>query len=152
VRAGADDAPTPTRDARVVQTLTLSRVRRRRRSRAARLLLGLAAFNALDAAIGGIGLATGAISVGDTLEGSPFSTPTIPGLILLVAVGGSMAVAAAALWRRDARAHLLAACAGLVQVGWIVVQVALLGLTSFLQPAILLLGLATTALAARRPR
>jgi hypothetical protein len=39
-----------------------------------------------------------------------------------------------------------------VQVGWIVVQVALLGLTSFLQPAILLLGLATTALAARRPR
>ena len=100
----------------------------RRRTRGERALLALAAFNALDAAAGGIGLLTGAIAVtDDTLDGTPFSSPTIPGLILLLAVGGSMAVATVALARRARWAALAAAGAGIVQMGWIVGQVAMLG-------------------------
>lgn len=120
----------------------------RRRTRAERALLALAAFNALDPAAGGIGLLTGAIAVtDDTLDGTPFSSPTIPGLILLLAVGGSMAVATVALVRRAWWAALAAAGAGIVQMGWIVGQVAMLGYLSWLQPFVFALGLATTALA-----
>ena len=148
MRPRADAAGRRARDARDVHVLPAAHLAARRRTRGERALLALVCFNAVDAAAGGIGLVTGAIALpAGTLDGTPFPSPTLPGLILLAAVGGGMAAAAVALWRRTGFATLVAAAAGVVQMGWIAVQLALIGSTSWLQPFILALGAATTALA-----
>ena len=53
------------------------------------LLIGLNAFLAVTAFVGGIGLLTGTIvPLPEMLQGSPFTSYTIPGLALLVLVSG----------------------------------------------------------------
>jgi hypothetical protein len=85
-------------------------------------------FVALTAIGGGLALVLGleADRFGpEGLEGTPFRSYLVPGLLLSLAVGGSAAVATAATivgWHGG----LLSALAGVVLVGWIVGEVAML--------------------------
>lgn len=93
-----------------------------------RLLIGLLAFLGVTSVGGGIGLLTGTIAPGlELLAGSLFSSYLVPGLALLVPVGGSGLLAAWAVWRR----HPLAAKASLVAAAMILtfelVEVAVIG-------------------------
>ena len=85
------------------------------------------------------------------LAGTPFADFTLPGLVLAAVVGGSTLAAAVQALRDAPSAPRLALVAGLLVVGWIAVQVALLGSLSPLQPVVGGLGLALVALA-WRPR
>lgn len=68
------------------------------------------------------------------LAGSPFADYTIPSLFLLIVIGGGSFATAIAWWRRSRFAPLLTLATGLVVMAWIVIQVAIIGFNSPLQP------------------
>jgi hypothetical protein len=89
----------------------------------------------------------------DWLEGSPFDDYFVPGLILFLAVGGSMAAAAVTVTFADREwAVVLSLVAAVILLDWIVVQVALIGYVSVLQPLFFAAGLLVLALAWRLHR
>jgi hypothetical protein len=107
------------------------------RDEVARLTLGsILAFGALNA-FGGAwyGLAGAEGVPTEWLAGSPFSDYVIPSVVLGAVVGGSFSIAAIAVFRRGSRARLLALAAGVVVLGWLAVQVAIIGYVSWMQPA-----------------
>src|SRR5687768_17584017 len=108
-----------------------------------RFVLGaLLVFGALNAFAGGYYGLSGAEGVPtEWLEGSPFSDYYIPSLFLFFVVGGSLLFAAIAIFTRPRIADVSAAAAGLVVLGWIVVQVAMIGYVSWMQPTTLVAGL-----------
>lgn len=112
-------------------------------------LVGLEAIVALNAFAGGYYGMSGAPSVPVAwLDGTPFEDYVVPGLILFVAVGGSMSAAAlTGVFAGQRRASLAGSGAAVVLLGWIVVQVAMIGYVSFLQPLFFAIGLAIFALA-----
>ena len=116
-------------------------------------LLGLEVFVALTAIGGGIALATGAEGgrfPRSWLSGTPFGDYLAPGLILAAIVGGS-AAAAIALARQSTIAPRASAAAGLLLVGWIVGEVALISadseLVSPMEALCLVVGAAMIGLA-----
>jgi hypothetical protein len=90
-------------------------------------------------ALGGMTYALGGAEGVDRawLDGSPFHDYVVPGLILGLVVGGSQLAAAVMVWRRSAHARLAADCAAAILTLWIIVQVAILGFVSALQPIVL---------------
>jgi hypothetical protein len=102
-----------------------------------RYVLGAAlAFVALNAFAGGIYGMLGARGVPRAwLQGSPFSSYFVPGLVLFVVVGGAFTVAALAVLGRRPVGLELAALAASILLVWLAVQVATIGLVSWLQPA-----------------
>jgi hypothetical protein len=86
------------------------------------------------------------------LEGSPFRDYRVPSLILGAAVGGSSAASAVTAWRGNDHAGAVAVFAGTILTGWIVVQVAIIGPRSFLQPTMCGVGIAMAALGVRLRR
>jgi hypothetical protein len=92
-------------------------------------LFAVDGFTAVTAAGGGIalmaGLESGRFPLG-WLEGTPFSSYVIPGLILAVEVGGSATVAAAATLRTRHAGALASLLAGVIMLGWIVGEVLIL--------------------------
>jgi len=116
-----------------------------------RIALGtLLAFVSLNAVGGGIYGLAGAEGVPlEWLEGSPFTTYRVPSLVLLTVVGGSLAAAAVAVFARARKARLLSRAAGVILLGWIAVQLALIGYVSWLQPAMVVAGVVILALTAR---
>ena len=84
-------------------------------------------FVGLWAVIGGVGLVTRTIPFlrmpVEYLQGTPFRDYTIPGLLLLLVVGGSFLFAAATLLRRREVGLLASALAGIILVGFEVVEV-----------------------------
>jgi hypothetical protein len=117
-------------------------------------LLAIAAFLALGAIPAGVGFALrpdGSL-VGmplPVLAGTPFDDFRIPGVLLAAVVGGSALAATGLLALGARRAAGAALVAGGVTLGWISVQVALIGYVSALQPLVALLGLALLVLAWR---
>lgn len=116
-----------------------------------RAILGtLLAFSALNAFGGGYYGLAGAKGVPTQwLAGSPFTSYFIPSLILFVIVGGSLLAACAAVFAAQRWASRLTVAAALIVLGWITVQVAIIGFVSWLQPVtaiigVILLGLAPT--------
>lgn len=92
------------------------------------LLVVLDAFLALTAAAGGIGLLTGTLAPGvQLLQGSPFTSYTIPGLALLVLVGGSALVATILLLRRQRWGALASGFTGVMIMGFELVEVLVIG-------------------------
>jgi hypothetical protein len=94
-------------------------------------LVLLEAFVAVGAIGGGLCLLTGAFNFRQGiplvwLAGTPFSDYTIPGLILLIVVGGGMLIAAATQFVQREWAVLLSAAMGLIMIGWIIVEVAII--------------------------
>ena len=102
-------------------------------SRALSVLQRLVALNAFGG--GAFGLAGAPGLPPEWLAGSPFSSYLVPSLVLIVAVGALHALAAVRAWQGHPRALLLGRAAGVVLLGWIVVQVAIIGYVSWLQPA-----------------
>jgi hypothetical protein len=87
-------------------------------------LLALEIFTAVMAVAGAVYGLAGAENVPrEWLEGTPFDTYLVPSLILLIAVGGDMALAAVSVIARHSRAGELSMGAGFVLVTWIVAQV-----------------------------
>lgn len=86
------------------------------------------AFLSVTAVAGGIGLLTGALAPGlELLEGSPFSSYLIPGLALLVLVGGSALVATFMMLGRHPLGVAASAVAGVMIMGFEVVEVLVIG-------------------------
>lgn len=119
-------------------------------SSAMRYVLGaLLAFGALNAFGGGCYGLAGARDVPTAwLEGSPFSDYFIPSLVLFVIVGGAFLIASIAVFACWRAARVLALLAGVVVLGWLAVQVAIIGYVSWMQPvtastALVVLGLAS---------
>lgn len=125
----------------------------RSRSSAIRYALaGLLAFGALNAFGGGYYGLSGAAGVPvEWLEGSPFTDYTVPSLILLIVVGGSLLVAAVAVFARSGIARASALTAGTIVLVWIVVQVAIIGYVSWMQPATAIGGLLILLLSGMLP-
>ncbi|MBA3822984.1 MAG: hypothetical protein H0X24_03645 [Ktedonobacterales bacterium] len=114
-------------------------------------LIGVAAFAALSAIGGGIGLmATNSLGIPlDYLRSTPFTTYFMPGVILSVVVGGSALAATLLLLRHQRWADLTAFGAGAIMAGWIVVEVLMLGQLSWLQWFYLVVGVTMMGLAIR---
>lgn len=112
--------------------------------------MGLCWFTGLTALAGGISLLSGwpALPAASTLAGTPFTSFTIPGLLLAGVVGLSNLIAGTLMVRRQHRAELAGLGAGVVLTTWIVVQALLLGPEHWLQALYLGIGLATIGAAA----
>ena len=111
------------------------------------LLAALLAFGAVNAFAGGYYGLSGAEGVPrEWLAGSPFTDYFVPSLFLFGVVGGTLALAAVMVVRRHRLARAGAFAAAAILLGWIVVQVTIIGYVSWMQPAtfaagLLLLGL-----------
>ena len=98
-------------------------------------LHGIVGVNALAGAWYALGGAPGVST--DWLARTPFHDYRIPGAILGTVVAGSQLDAAAAYARRAPDAGTRAGVAGAVLLGWIGIQLALIGYRSPLQPLII---------------
>lgn len=82
------------------------------------------------------------------LDGSPFSTYFVPGLILLTVLGIGPVVVAILAVRRDRFAPILTMLVGLALLAWLAVQIAIIGfaMNPPLQPIYLALGATITVI------
>jgi hypothetical protein len=120
------------------------------RQSALRYVLGsLLAFGALNALGGGDGLSGAPDVPTDWLDGSPFTTYFVPSLVLVFVVGGSFVVAAYAVVAGLRTARVSALSAGAIVLAWVIVQVAIIGYVSWLQPATTVAGVLVVFLALR---
>jgi hypothetical protein len=111
---------------------------------------GIALFNAVSAAFGAVGLATGRLSLGDTVTARlPWDSPVFAG----IALGAIVALPNAALLftalRPSARCGPLSILVGVLLVGWIVVESAFIREFSFFQPLFVVIGATLIWLGAR---
>jgi hypothetical protein len=83
----------------------------------------------------------------DLLEGSPFGSYFIPGLVLLT-VGIINLVSAVAVLRRHRWSAPVSVVVGIMWIGWFVVQVAVVGFLNWQQPVYFAVGLLIIVLAA----
>lgn len=91
-------------------------------------VIALDSFLALTAAAGGVGLLTGVNAPPiKSLSGSPFSDYTVPGLSLVIMVGGSALVAAVMMIRRHRLAAHASVVAGAMVIGFEIVEVLVIG-------------------------
>ena len=117
-------------------------------------LLIVQAFVAVTALAGGLALVVGSIDPAlasalmpptEYLEGSPFRSYLVPGLLLIVLVAGVHAVAFVAVLTESRWGTMLAAAGGFGCVVWIFVQMAYIPF-SFLQVLYFIIGLVELAL------
>lgn len=113
-------------------------------------LLALGALNALGG--GYYGMAGAKYVPLEWLKGSPFHTYFIPSLILFIVVGGSLLFAAVAVFAGFRIAQLAAFCSGLIVLGWLTIQVAIIGYVSWMQPVTAIAGIVILILAAKLPQ
>ena len=97
--------------------------------------LVVTAFNALSAIGGGIGiLLTDGLGMPESLlAGGPFTSFALPGLVLVIVVGGSQALAAGLLIARRESALLWTAVAAVGMLIWIYVEITIIGGGAWLQ-------------------
>jgi hypothetical protein len=105
-------------------------------TRLIRNILGtLLAFAAINAFGGGYYGMSGAEGVSlELLQGSPFDSYFIPGLVLFVIVGGSFLIACVAVFARLRFARFACISTVVVVYGWLAVQIAIIGYISWMQP------------------
>jgi hypothetical protein len=92
-------------------------------------LVIIEALIGLGAIAGGIAILTGAFDQWFSLawlQGTPFSDYTIPGLTLLIVIGGGMLLAAATIFIQHEWAVLLSAAMGLIIIGFEIFEVAII--------------------------
>jgi hypothetical protein len=108
---------------------------------------------AVSAWAGAAGLALDALGLPDRLVARlPLASPVLGGLALAVVVAVPFSVVTVLAWRADPRADAAAHAAGLVLVGWIVVELLFVRELSFLHPLMAAIGLAFTGVGRRRRR
>lgn len=114
-------------------------------------------FAAVSAFAGALGLVVGYMNIPlSVLRTTPFADFTVPALLLGIVVGGSALLAAGIAlfgprrlsvfepWQFDA---LAAAAAGCIMVGWMVIEIAMIGLGAWVQAAYFVVGLVMIGLA-----
>jgi hypothetical protein len=129
--------------------------------RARVLVIAVATFMGVGALFGGYGLLSDAEGLGVKeawLAGSPFPDYTVPGLFLLVVIGGGLLATAALVAMDDPWSPLVALAMGAILLAWLVVETMIIGYQGGAQVALLVLcgasGLALSLLgwaAIRRP-
>lgn len=112
-----------------------------------RTLIGLEAFLGLWAVAGAVGLASGAFDLGDAIDDVPRQSPVLAAVALLVVVAIPALVVAGAAWRGRRSARVGHPIVGWLLVAWMIVQVAFIGLVSWVQPGFVLYGLVIVVLA-----
>lgn len=121
-------------------------------------------FVTVTAFAGGAALVTGSLAPelatvlsppADYLEGSPFDSYVVPGLVLALVLGGVHLVAFVLLARRHPRALLATVVAGYAAVIWIVVQMTIIPFSVlqaiYVAAGLLEIGLVLLALGVLRP-
>ena len=118
---------------------------------ARQILIVVELFVGLTAVAGGFALLVDWIEFPiELLYGSPLSSYDIPGVVLMVVVGGSALVAAFAVQRRHPWGPELSILAGVVSIVWIAVEIAIVGpVGPVLQGLYVALGLVIILLATR---
>lgn len=116
------------------------------------VLAALSGLMAIGAVAGSVGLLNGADDFFGTETATiysrlPFDSPQFAGVALLLSVALPLALTAVLAWRGSRHAAAAGAAAGTVLVGWIVVQLALIGTFFWLQPVCVAVGLTVTYLA-----
>lgn len=112
------------------------------------LLVALEVLVAVNAVYGGIGLIVNGMGMPDDwLDGTPFASWVLPGVLLLLLVAAPMASAAIVEVAAGRRAYAASMTAGAVLVGWIGAQVVILRRFFFLQPVLLVVGVLVLLLA-----
>lgn len=113
-------------------------------------LAAIEAFVGIGAVYGGINLIVDAEGFGVErawLDGSPFSSYTIPGLALLVVIGGGMLAAAALAVRGSGLAAAAAVMMGAITLAFLVVETLVIGYQGADQiPLVAVIGIASLAL------
>jgi hypothetical protein len=116
-------------------------------------LAGLEASVGFFAVYGAVMLITDAWGLPvDDLEPLPVGGWVLPGVALLALVAVPMLTAAVLVCRRQSSAAFVSVVAGLLLVGWVAVQVAVIGLQMFMQPLMFGLGLVVAGLGWRWKR
>ncbi len=112
-------------------------------------VVGVDLFEAVSAIVGAVGLIAGFMAIPlSILSGTPFADFTVPALLLGVVVGGSALVAAIITAFGPPRfGPLASAIAGTITVGWLIIEMAMIGLGSWAQVVWLLVGLLMIGLA-----
>jgi hypothetical protein len=133
-------------------TITMPVTHARNGTHIALVLLEL--FIAANAVWGGIMLMTDSWKLShEWLDHTFFDSWFLPGVALLLVIGGSQLAAAATLLARRSYAREVSIAAGLVMVGWIVVQLAWMQVFHpVMQPTLFVAGVVITVLAWRLPR
>jgi len=102
-------------------------------------LLALVALNALGGGYYGMSGARGVPL--EWLEGSPFQSYFIPGLALLILVGGSSLFASIAVFARFSYARPASFGYVILVFVWLAVQLSIIGYVSWMQPATAIVSL-----------
>ncbi|MEV3936807.1 hypothetical protein AB0K52_12625 [Glycomyces sp. NPDC049804] len=110
----------------------------------------MASFNTVTAAFGAVGLTFGWLSLGATVTSRlPWESTVVAGIALGAIVAVPNAALAAAALRGSAYCGPLSILAGVLVVGWIVVEVAFIREFSLFQPFYAALGLSQVWLGRR---
>ena len=109
-------------------------------------------FTASSAIVGAVGLIAGFMNIPlSVLHGTPFADFTVPALLLGIVVGGSALAAAAIAVFGPRRIETLATgAAGGILVGWMTIEIAMIGLDAWVQAAYVAVGLLMIGLAGLR--
>ena len=107
-------------------------------------------FAAASAIVGAVGLVVGFMNIPlSVLGGTPFADFTVPALLLGFVVSGSaLAAATIALFGPRRIETPASAAAGSIMVGWMTVEIAMIGLEVWVQAAYFAVGLLMIGLAA----
>jgi hypothetical protein len=98
------------------------------------ILLVLFLLNGIGGVVGGIGVMKGTLPFPEVwLEGTPFQSYFLPGLILCVVVGGGHLAAVCALLWRHTMAGTASLLAGLILTGWMIGELKLIGFQAPIQ-------------------
>lgn len=118
-----------------------------------RILLVLFFFIGFGGIAGGIGVMKEVLPFPEVwLQGTPFHSYFLPGLILCVVVGGShLAAAFLLLWHRSV-ARMASVFAGLILTGWMIGELKLIGFQAPIQVWFTALGLAEVGLSLTKLR
>src|SRR5262249_47040937 len=112
-------------------------------------LIGVNLFAALSAFAGALGLVVGFMDIPlDVLRTTPFADFTVPALLLAAALILWFGLRRIALFEPLRFAALASAVAGGSMVGWIIVEVAMIGFGGWLQTLYFAVGLVMIGLAA----
>jgi hypothetical protein len=112
-------------------------------------VVGVDLFEAASAIVGAVGLVVGFMDIPvSVLSGTPFADFTVPALLLGVVVGGSALVAAVITAFGPPRLGALAsAAAGAITVGYLTIEIAMIGLGAWPQVVWFLVGVLMIGLA-----
>ena len=114
------------------------------------LVAAVAGLNALSAGVGAVGLATGWLDLDPAATARlPWGSPVFGGAALATIVALPNAVLAVAALRRDPGCGRLSIGVGVVLVGWIVVELAVIREVSFFHPLYAAIGVLQVWLGAR---